>query len=394
MSEGGAASEQPAVPFAPKFVFDGKRMRKPVFRRTVDFNCSLIRRLKNYYKDSLYNKTSPSSTDPNSIINFQSTNAYPHSPSSLATTKFIHTSTNKIRCPVNVAKVLIHILKVVDSRRQKVDHGILKWRAHEQAVRALAWSHNGNFMLSGDNLGSIKYWQPNMNNVQVIQGHHESIRDLTFSPTDLKFASCSDDSAIKIWDFIQAKEERQLRGHGWDVKNVQWHPNFSLLASGSKDNTVRLWDPRMDQPQLALIHGHKNTVLDIKWNQNGKWLLTCGKDQVIKLYDIRKLEELQTFKGHKKDITSLSWHPFQESFFASGGFDGSLMFWNIGTESNVGLIDNAHEQAIWSMDWHPLGHILTTGSNDHTTKFWTRNRPGELAVTTVQAFENKYNNDL
>lgn len=53
-------------------------------------------------------------------------------------------------------------------------------------------------------------------------------------------------------------------------------------------------------------HGHKNTVLDIKWNQNGKWLLTCGKDQVIKLYDIRKLEELQTFKGHKKDITSIS----------------------------------------------------------------------------------------
>lgn len=117
----------------------------------------------------------------------------------------------------------------------------------------MTWSHNGNFMLSGDNLGAIKYWQPNMNNVQVIQGHNESIRDLSFSPTDFKFASCSDDSAIKIWDFIQAKEERQLKGHGWDVKNVQWHPNFSLLASGSKDNTVRLWDPRIEQPQLALM---------------------------------------------------------------------------------------------------------------------------------------------
>lgn len=51
-------------------------------------------------------------------------------------------------------------------------------------------------------------------------------------------------------------------------------------------------------------HGHKNTVLDIKWNFNGKWLLTSGKDQSIKMYDIRKLEELQSFKGHKKDVTS------------------------------------------------------------------------------------------
>lgn len=92
-----------------------------------------------------------------------------------------------------------------------------------------------------------------MNNVQVFQGHNESIRDLSFAPTDFKFASCSDDSVIKIWDFVDAREERQLKGHGWDVKNVQWHPNFSLLASGSKDNTVRLWDPRSSAANLAVM---------------------------------------------------------------------------------------------------------------------------------------------
>lgn len=29
------------------------------------------------------------------------------------------------------------------------------------------------------------------------------------------------------------------------------------------------------------------------------------------------------------------------------------------------------------MAWHPIGHILCSGSNDHTVKFWTRNRPGD-----------------
>lgn len=32
---------------------------------------------------------------------------------------------------------------------------------------------------------------------------------------------------------------------------------------------------------------------------------------------------------------------------------------------------------MWTLAWHPVGHILCSGSNDHTVKFWTRNRPGD-----------------
>jgi len=39
-------------------------------------------------------------------------------------------------------------------------------------------------------------------------------------------------------------------------------------------------------------------------------------------------------------------------------------------------VQSAHEYSIWSMAWHPLGHILATGSNDKATRFWTRPRPG------------------
>ena len=38
----------------------------------------------------------------------------------------------------------------------------------------------------------------------------------------------------------------------------------------------------------------------------------------------------------------------------------------------------AHESAVWDLDWTPLGHILCSASNDHTIKFWTRNRPGDV----------------
>ena len=40
-------------------------------------------------------------------------------------------------------------------------------------------------------------------------------------------------------------------------------------------------------------------------------------------------------------------------------------------------MEAAHEGSVFALDWHPLGHILVSGSNDHTTRFWTRNRPGD-----------------
>lgn len=47
------------------------------------------------------------------------------------------------------------------------------------------------------------------------------------------------------------------------------------------------------------------------------------------------------------------------------------------TDKEVGGIDTAHDSIVWTLAWHPLGHILCSGSNDHTIKFWTRNRPGD-----------------
>lgn len=100
----------------------------------------------------------------------------------------------------------------------------------------MIWSNNEQWMLTGDNNGYVKYWQSNMNNVKVYQAHNEPVRGLAyemtiyensakiiyrffpnkifvrFSPNDSKFASCSDDSTVRIFDFYRGKEERDLRG--------------------------------------------------------------------------------------------------------------------------------------------------------------------------------------
>jgi polyadenylation factor subunit 2 len=92
-----------------------------------------------------------------------------------------------------------------------------------------------------------------------------------FSPNDSKFASCSDDSYIRIFDFMTGTEERELRGlfnlllkyfyrqlnllgHGSDVKCVDWHPHKGILVSGSKDSQqpIILWDPKSGKKLATL----------------------------------------------------------------------------------------------------------------------------------------------
>ena len=255
--------------------------------------------------------------------------------------------------------------------------------AHQSSFRCMAWSHNQNYLLTSDATGNIKYWSPSITPVQSIDSHEgQPIHAVSFSPSDSKFVSCGDDATVRVWDWARQFEERVCKGHGWDVKTVQWHPRSSVIASGSKDNLVKLWDPRVGT-ELSTLYGHKNTVTKVAWNDNGNWLLTASRDQLIKVYDIRAMRELCSLRGHHKEVTSLAWHPLYESVFASGGMDGTLLYWNIGpkgSEEPAAKIPFAHDMAIWDMKWHPAGHLLATGSNDRQTKFWARSRMGTSVV--------------
>ncbi|KAL5720002.1 hypothetical protein ACHQM5_012718 [Ranunculus cassubicifolius] len=376
--------------------FAAKRVRK-VHRKAVDYTSTVVR----YMQVRMWQRDSRDRTVlqpiPAAAIDLLPTVAYADNPSTSFAAKFVHASTNKNRCPIN------RVLWTPTGRRlitgsqsgeftlwngQSFNFEMII-QAHDQPIRSMIWSHNENWMVSGDDGGSIKYWQNNMNNVKANKSaHKESVRDLSFSRTDLKFCSCSDDTTVKVWDFARCQEESSLSGHGWDVKSVDWHPTKSLLVSGGKDNLVKLWDAKSGK-ELCSFHGHKNIVQSVKWNQNGNWILTASKDQVIKLYDIRSMKELQSFRGHQKDVTALSWHPFHEEYFVSGSHDGSINHWIVGHEAPLVEVPGAHENMVCDLAWHPVGYILCSGSNDHTTRFWCRNRPGDPARTNITTGYNQ-----
>lgn len=357
----------------PSFVYDGKRMRTALDRKVIDYSSSII--------FSKYVKT-----------------AHIPSISSLVTTKLARVSINKIKCTVNTIKW------TPDGRRliSGTSTGELTlWngysynfdtilQAHESPIRSMCWSPSGNFLVSGDTVGIIKYWHPSMSNIQMIKGHGESVRDISFAPFDAKFCTCSDDGLVKVWDSKEAREEASLKGHGWDVRAAKWHPVKALIASGGKDNAVKLWDPR--GKEITTLHIHKNTVFTLKWSNDGNYLFTGGKDQIIKMTDLRNMTQFN-YKTQGRDITTLGFHPQYDDLFVSGSSNGTLSFYQMFNEDPFKVVEKAHDNIIWCSEFHPIGHVLATGSLDQSCRFWIKNyedeQIGEDLVCDIIAEEDE-----
>jgi polyadenylation factor subunit 2 len=330
--------------------------------------------------------------------------------------KMLHSSLNKIKHPVNVVRWTPEgrrLLTGSSSGEFTLWNGTgfnfeTIMQAHDVAIRALSYSHSDDWLISADDEGQIKYWQPNFNNVQVVQGHNDAIRDLAFSPNDSKFVTASDDATLKIFDFARGEEESTLTGHGWDAKCVDWHPTKGLLVSGSKDHLVKLWDPRTSRC-LTTLHGHKNTITKTAFERvKGHCLATSARDQTARVFDLRVMRDICLLKGHEKDVSTFTWHPIHSSLLSTGGGDGTIFHYLLdepntpaGAPLSIAPFDTqdpssapaqtiypahripyAHDPMgpIWSLDWHPLGHILASGSNDRVTRFWARARPGDADV--------------
>lgn len=341
----------------PTFVYDGKRMRTITERKFIDYSSSII------FSKQNYTTKIPSIT-------------------SQITTKLARVSVNKMKCTVNTIKW------TPDGRRliSGTSTGELTlWngygftfetilQAHESPIRSMCWSPTGSFLVSGDTVGNLKYWHPSMSNIQLVKGHTESVRDISFAPFDTKFCTCSDDGLVKVWDSKCAKEEVSLKGHGWDVRAAKWHPVKALIASGGKDNTVKLWDPR--GKEYTTLHLHKNTIFDVQWSKCGRYLFTCGKDQSIKMTDIVSMQTY-TYKTNNKDVTSLCVHPHYTELFVSGSTNGNISYYQLFNEEPIKVIEKAHDNIIWCTEYHPVGHVLATGSLDQSCRFWVKEGKSE-----------------
>lgn len=168
--------------------FDGKRLRKSVMRKTVDYNSAIIKSLENRVWQRDYRDRRALQPDVIYYPDLLPPPSYIDNPINAVTTRFVKTATNKMRCPIFCMAWTPEGRRLVtgaSSGEFTLWNGLTFnfetiLQAHDSPVRTMVWSHNESWMVTGDHAGYVKYWQSNMNNVKMFQAHKEAIRGLRY----------------------------------------------------------------------------------------------------------------------------------------------------------------------------------------------------------------------
>jgi WD40 repeat protein len=122
-------------------------------------------------------------------------------------------------------------------------------------VYAASFSPDGKYVLTGGNPDSAAHlWEVKTGkDIQQFQGHLDIVRSVAYSLDGQRILTGSYDLSVKMWDAKTARELRQFDGHSGAVTGVGFSPDERFVLSGSEDGTTRIWEADTGKELCRLI---------------------------------------------------------------------------------------------------------------------------------------------
>ncbi|KAF5385166.1 hypothetical protein D9615_001342 [Tricholomella constricta] len=188
--------------------------------------------------------------------------------------------------------------------------------------------------------------------------------------------------------------------HTSSVEDLQWSPSEpTVFASCSADCSVQIWDVRSRgrKSVAGIDSAHESDVNVISWNKSTTYLLLSGGDEGgLKAWDLRNVKKkgstdpdpkpVAAFNWHKAPITSIEWHPTEDSIFAASGTDDQVTLWDLAVEQDddeTGAMDDAPEGG---RDVPPQLLFVHQGQKDIKEVHWHPQIAGTVISTALDGF--------
>jgi WD40 repeat protein len=111
-----------------------------------------------------------------------------------------------------------------------------------------------------------------------------------------------------------------------------------LLALAGEDQSIWVYDLKRRELLLQLT-GHENTINDLAFSPDGQLLYSAGADQATRVWEIATGSQVLAVGGHTPNARGISAvaTSVDGRRFASGGFDGQVVIWDLGMLLGTGL---------------------------------------------------------
>jgi ribosome assembly protein RRB1 len=215
-----------------------------------------------------------------------------------------------------------------------------RYHGHKTEGFALDWSSKtAGQLVTGDCYGSIHVWTPRPDGTYAVAPfyHHKkhSVEDLQWSPTEpTVFCSANAEGYVRVFD-TRAPNKAMLshRIHEADVNVISWNKIVTnLLTTGGDDGTLSVYDLRHFSPTqtvkpLARFTPHRTPLTSVEWHPTDESMLAASDSVGTYIYDF-SVEEDDTTDNHAAAVNNNNPLPPQLLFVHCGSEQYKEIHWH------------------------------------------------------------------
>lgn len=263
---------------------------------------------------------------------------------------------------------------------------------HSERIQALAFSTDGQRLVSGAEDGSLRRWSVTEAALATIGDpawHAGPVNAAAFSPDGALVVSGGDDGTVRLWDAQSGEPAGEpLQLEAGPVWGVAFNPDPKspdriavaagarpdALATGSKASKLILLDgERPQMHETRSLFAHADTTRSVAFSPDGAQVATGGQDDVLRVRDLGGEQSAVRMGGHKGDVLSVAFSP-DGLVVASGSQDQTVRLWRVASGDVLGQPLGGPEGAVTSVSFSPAspaGRWLAAAGEDGKLRLWS-----------------------
>jgi DNA-binding beta-propeller fold protein YncE len=193
--------------------------------------------------------------------------------------------------------------------------------------------------------------------------HDDRVWGVAFSPDGNRLLTAGHDHSARVWDAATGRELARFV-HDAPVAGVAFSSDGARAATACDDRTACVWDVLTGDRLARVVH--QGPVGGVAFSADGSRLATAGSDSVARIWDPTNGEQLGEFP-HDGPVHGVAFSPDRDRL-ATGSHDHSARLWDA-TSGNE-LRRFPHDGRVWAVAFSPDGRMLATASHDRSARIW------------------------
>jgi WD40 repeat protein len=166
-----------------------------------------------------------------------------------------------------------------------------------------------------------------------IKATDKSARCLAVHPQLGDLAVGYSDNFIRIFDLKTGQLKQTIEGHHNSVFSVAYSPDGRFLLSGGRDAHLQVWDAAQAYPLHTSVVAHMYAINHIAYQPEGQYFVTASMDKSIKIWEaatfrLLKVIDRARHAGHGTSVNKLLWLEYHDRLISASD-DRTVSIWAV-----------------------------------------------------------------